>query len=298
MVTVNEQYSYDILMRDIEALQARYPQFIRVETLGYSVLGREIPILILGNDNATKQVWVDGAIHGREYMTSQVVMMQVERLLQISKEAGTFVWPNVQYHIAPMLNPDGVELSRFGLSSVADPARKLEILAINRGSEDFTRYKANANGVDLNSNFPAYWEQKDTGVYAPAPEGFKGYAPLSQPETQAVAQYIQRRLDASVSYHAVGAEIYWYFYQTGDALERDRAVAIAVGNITDYTLMPEEDSLSGAGLRDYQILDYGRIGLTIEIGPTTTAAPPPLSDLDVIWERNRDVLLKLPLYIP
>jgi hypothetical protein len=95
----------------------------------------------------------------------------------------------------------------------------------------------------------------------------------------------------------VGAEIYWYFYQTGDALERDRAVAIAVGNITDYTLMRRRircparaEGLSDFGLR--------RIGLTIEIGPTTTAAPPPLSDLDVIGERNRDVLLKLPLYIP
>lgn len=298
MVTVDEQYSYDVLMQDIAALQERYTQFMRVETLGYSVLGREIPLLILGNDNATKQVWVDGSIHGREYMTSQVVMMQVAWLLQISEEAGTFVWPNVQYHIVPMLNPDGVELSRFGLSSVDDLQKREELLAINGGSEDFTRYKANANGVDLNSNFPAYWEEKDTGVYAPAPEGFKGYAPLSQPETQAVARYIQRRLDASVSYHAVGAEIYWYFYQTGDRLERDRAVAIAVGNITDYRLMPEQDSLSGAGLRDYQILDFQRIGLTIEIGPTTTPAPPPLSDLDVIWQRNRDVLLRLPLYIP
>ncbi len=211
------------------------------------MLGREIPILILGNDNATKQVWVDGAIHGREYMTQPG-----------GDDAGGAAAPNIQgggdvrlaecavSYCADAQPGRGGAFALWALS-VADPARKLEILAINRGSEDFTRYKANANGVDLNPISRLIGSRRNRGICAGAGGILRAMRRCRSRRPQAVAQYIQRRLDASVFLSCCGR---------GDLLvllsDRRRAGAGSGGGYRSreyYGLYAdaEEDSLSGAG---------------------------------------------------
>ena len=51
------------------------------------------------------------------------------------------------------------------------------------GSAASTRH--NANGVDLNRNFPYRWQPQD-GVYE------SGAGPASEPETQAMQRFIER----------------------------------------------------------------------------------------------------------
>ena len=318
MVTTDQQYSYELLLSDIESLQKDFPGYFQRSGLGLSVLGRDMPLLTIGNpQRASTIIWVDASIHAREYMTSQIVMLSFQYLLEqldskpasASGESSSFRWENgimqpaipvsqtmqlnssaVCFYIAPMLNPDGVNLSRFGLDSVSEQWRHKELIAMNNGSRDFTYWKANINGVDLNSNFPAYWKEKDTGVYKPGPSGYKGTAPLSQPETKHVAFFLRRRMEKSISYHAQGAEIYWYFRQEEPLLRENLQFAETLEGLTRYRLMPKSESLSGAGLRDYQIDQFKRSALTVEIGPVTGPAPMPLRDLNTINRRNRTTL--------
>ncbi|MDL2289598.1 hypothetical protein LJB83_02420 [Clostridia bacterium OttesenSCG-928-F22] len=316
MVTTNKQYSYDILLSDIADLQQRYPNCLHRSILGKSVLGRDIPLLTLGKPSAKTVIWIDAGIHAREYMSCQIVMLALEYLLQRENgevwpynTSNTYIWQNGQmrlreaskeaacppdtgvcFYIAPMLNPDGVELARFGLDSVADRSRHNALLRMNDQRRDFTYWKANINGVDLNSNFPAYWQQKDTGVTSPGPQGYKGPFPVSEAETKSIVAFLQHRMDKSISYHAQGAEIYWYFRQEEPYLTRNLQFGETLQGLTQYALMPREDSLSGAGLRDYQIYNYKRLGLTVEIGPASTNAPMPLSDLPAINGRNKKTL--------
>lgn len=53
----------------------------------------------------------------------------------------------------PMVNPDGVELCKRGVTSAPKNVRK-SLLRLN-GSDDFRAWKANGRAVDLNVNFDA-----------------------------------------------------------------------------------------------------------------------------------------------
>ena len=68
-----------------------------------------------------------------------------------------------------MTNPDGVALALGGLSSVKEPSRADFLRGLN-GGEDFSLWKANANGVDLNVNFDARWGAGIKNVFSPARE--------------------------------------------------------------------------------------------------------------------------------
>ena len=302
--TATQNYSHELMLFDIDTLHTVFPGLLRVDSLGMSMLGRDIPLLEIGNPNAHKAVWVEGSNHGREYMTTQVILRQLEFLLQ-NYDRGILdgillkkALNSVNVYIVPMLNPDGVELSQRGLCSTPEPARSL-LLQMNNGSEDFTKWKANVRGVDLNSNFYAHWIGKDTGVCAPAPQGYKGSQPFSEPETQAAVNFIDRTdISVSLSYHAQGGEIYWYFYQDGKRRERDRALAELLAKRTGYRLMSEEESLSGGGLRDYQIERHSRMAYTIEIGPSSTdATPVPIEDFHEIFRQNQYVIWSVINYI-
>ena len=57
------------------------------------------------------------------------------------------------------------------------------------GSTDFSGWKANIRGVDLNNQFPANWEieKERKEPKSPAPRDYPGDAPLTEPETKAMA---------------------------------------------------------------------------------------------------------------
>jgi len=121
------------------------------------------------------RILVVGGIHGDEYASVSVVFKWMKIL--DSHHSGLFHW-----YFAPLLNPDGL---------------------LRRKSQ-----RMNANGVDLNRNFPTpnwlaktrhYWVKK-TGRN---PRRYPGIAPLSEPESQWLAATIHRfRPDAIVAVHA------------------------------------------------------------------------------------------------
>ena len=116
-----------------------------------------------------------GGIHGDERTASSIVLQWLDALNQ--SEVQEFQW-----RIAPLVNPDGL------LAAKAT--------------------RVNANGVDLNRNFPTpnwsqeaprYWKAR-TGS---DPRRFPGRAPLSEPESRWVSDQIdQFRPDVIISVHA------------------------------------------------------------------------------------------------
>ena len=67
-------YTYEEMMDDIEELAVIYGDVLSVEISGESIDGRQIPQLVLGNPEASAKIFIQAGIHGREYMTSQLVM--------------------------------------------------------------------------------------------------------------------------------------------------------------------------------------------------------------------------------
>ncbi len=293
-----QNFTYAMMNDAIKKLKRRFPEYLTVTSLGTSTAGRDIPLLLLGNPEAPKRIWVDVSLHAREHMCTQIVMNQIEFLLN-NYDFGVFegkrlrdTLANVCLYIVPMGNPDGVELCQRGLASVKDRAHREYLREINLGSDDFSRWKANIRGVDLVSNFDAKWAEKETVADSPAPYGYKGTHPLSEVESRHCAEFITKvGFDMTISYHAVGGELYWWFGQEDSRQDRDFLIAMDFADLTGYSLISKERSLTdSAGLKDWSIQTFHTPGITVELGPVTSIAPIQIGDFLQIWERNKFVL--------
>ncbi|HZI92423.1 MAG TPA: DUF2817 domain-containing protein, partial [Thermoleophilaceae bacterium] len=128
--------------------------------VGRSVRGRPIRALRVGSARARVRVLVVGAIHGNELAGRAVT----RRLRGLRPPRGVALW------LVDELNPDG---------SAA-------------GS------RQNANGVDLNRNFPYRWR----AMGAPFDTYHSGGSPLSEPESRGHANFVRRlRPRVTIYYH-------------------------------------------------------------------------------------------------
>jgi len=287
-----QKYDYTQLMADISLLSSMYPDKITVSSIGTTNFEREIPLIILGNPSASKRVLIHGAMHAREYITSQVIMLTLERYLR-DYDALTYngakysdILSQVAVYIVPMVNPDGVELVNNGIASVPDGYRDI-VLDINKGRSDFSQWKANGVGVDLNNNYGVLGSI-DGKNYAsvPASMGFPGESAFSEPETIAIAD-LTSEMDflSTASYHTKGEIIYWYFGQTGADETRDLAYARELAKLTDYSLVSKSGSSINnlaMGYKDWFVLAFNRPGFTIECGQGSH--PLKVSQLDSIYQ--------------
>lgn len=181
------------------------------------------------------------AIHAREWVTALLALEHVKRGLS---RGGAY--------ILPLANPDGAALSLR--------------------EEGFSLWKANAEGVDLNVNFPALWGTGRANVFLPAPENYVGAFPLCAPESRVLARFTRAVTpDAAVSYHTKGGEIYWEFGQRGEALLRDGKIAAALAEETGYAA--KMISGSAGGYKDWCIRALRIPSFTIEAGSDALSHP-------------------------
>lgn len=117
-------YTYDEMVEDIERLCSDYTECLSYETIGLSVDGRELYEVTLGAPDAPHHIFVQAAIHGREYMTAQLVMRMLE-YYAANYECGSYqgdlyrdLFQNTAIHVVPMANPDGVTISQLGVDAM------------------------------------------------------------------------------------------------------------------------------------------------------------------------------------
>lgn len=300
--TTKVPYTYTEMCEDLLLLEQLYPEIISVDWAGYSVDHRPIPAVKFGNPDAEQTVFVQASIHARESLTTLLVMKQLE---QYAREYDTGscggrsyreIFSGVSLFVVPMTNPDGVSVSQLGPESI----RNAELRALvesfyerdGKGldrSYFFSRYKANANGVDLNRNFAYGWDEY-IGVPGPAADHYKGEAPASEPETKLLIELTKSsEAVAAVSYHATGSVLYWDFGQTGEIRERCLSLVNLVQNLTGYRISyAATDRQDEAGYCEWAVGIHGIPEVTIEVG--TVAAPLPISEFRGVWEHNREVL--------
>jgi len=278
VVPFGEPYGYPQLKRDVASLARRYP-FVRVESIGRSVMGKELYAVKVGEGE--RSVFINGAFHANEWITSPLALRIAEDAARAIDEGETWggvdaaaLLGDVALWVVPMVNPDGVELALRGAG--ADHPHRAKLLAWNGGSEDFSGWKANVRGVDLNDQFPAYWEEERDrrAVGGPGPRDYTGEAPLTEPEAAAVAAFTEARaFDLVLAFHTQGEEIYWN-YRDREPPEAE-ALARAFAEASGYRAVKLTGS--DAGYKDWFIYRYGRPGFTVEAG--LGANPLPTSQL-------------------
>lgn len=123
-------------------------------------------------------------------------------------------------------------------------------------------WKANINGVDLNLQFPAGWENAkkikySQGFNRPSPRDFVGYGPLTEPESLAIYNFtLSNNFRLVIAYHTQGQEIYWNFQ---DFVPKDSfTIAEQFSEASHYTLAEVPYNSSFAGFKDWFIQNYNR----------------------------------------
>lgn len=130
----------------------------RTVLIGRSVHGRAITAQVLGPDAAPRKILLVGCLHGNECAGISV----------LSALARSALPRGIQLWLVPEMNPDGTAVDT----------------------------RQNADGVDLNRNFPFHWWPVFDPTY------YSGPHPLSEPETRAAARLIRRVKPAvTIWYH-------------------------------------------------------------------------------------------------
>lgn len=289
LINGEQPYDYDTMMNDIRQLQTIYP-FLQVSSIGNSVLGRDIPEILVGTGG--KRVHFDGSFHANEWITTPIIMTFLnDYLLSITNHSEirgldtSPLYTQTSISIVPMVNPDGVDLVLHGPPEL-EPYRS-NVIEWNNGNFDFSDWKANIRGVDLNDQFPAEWElERARNPKTPGPRNYGGEQPLSEPEAIAMANLTRRRDFARVlAFHTQGKVIYWGFQNLQPP--ENETLAIEFGRVSGYE--PVETTDSYAGYKDWFIQDWRRPGFTIELGKGVN--PLPITQFDEIYEQSLGIFL-------
>ncbi len=295
---LNRPCDYEYLMKNVMALTAS--GVVRREVLTHSILGREIPLLSIGNGKKTV-VYV-GAHHGMEWITTGVLLdfvseylTRFERKETLFGQRLTYLFSERRILVVPMLNPDGVEYALHGVDESNPLAAR--VTAMN-GSEDFSHWQANARGVDLNHNYNAGFAaykalEKQNNIPCGAPTRYSGEYPESEPETAALCRYLrmfEQDICGVLTLHTQGEEI---FCSCADKLS---AKSMAVGRIlqrmTGYRLARPEGLAAFGGLTDWCIEKLSRPAFTLECGRGEN--PLPLYWRPLIYDKLREALFSFP----
>lgn len=117
-------YTYDRMREDISVLCQRYPDRLCSRVIGTSVDGRDIYEVVLGNPDAENHIMLQAGIHGREYITSQLIMKMLEYYACYYEE-GEYdhvpykeLFQKTAVHAVPMSNPDGITISQLGVDAL------------------------------------------------------------------------------------------------------------------------------------------------------------------------------------
>ena len=297
LVPTDVPFTYELLSLCLEGLAARYP-FLTVRAIGETRYGRKLWQISVGI--GPRKVLYNAAHHANEWITVPVLMKFLEDYARAVSENGRVygfsaqaLYQRTTLHLVPMVNPDGVDLVTGGLRPEDPGWAEARTLAENYPQIPFPEgWKANLRGVDLNLNYPARWEQARQIKFAqgfdrPGPRDYVGAAPLSEPESEAVAGLTNRTEPGlTVSLHTQGNVIYWKFGSMEPPGARELGERFAA--VSGYALEDVPYASGFAGYKDWFILTRDRPGYTVEVGAGEN--PLPLSQFDDIYARTLGIL--------
>ena len=159
-------------------------------TIGNSIKGNKIPAYKLGSGK--KNILIVAGIHGNETGTVKLALNLLGWL-----ESGGARYKELTFLIIPCLNPDGYTEALLHPDYL-------------RGG---TIGRFNANGVDINRNFPtptfqsrAHWARGKN--YEEHVEVYSGEKPNSEPETQALLNLIKKeKVEFIIAFHNAGSDV-------------------------------------------------------------------------------------------
>lgn len=237
---------------DVKSLAKRYSDILKVEVFGKSYMGKDLYVLKLGKGNT--KFLITGTTHARENITTNYIMRTVEEYalayLNSKKYDGYDVnklLNEVTIYYVPLINPDGLDIVNLLKDPIDDPNNP-----VFGKVDEYTKvtWKANGRGVDLNKNYPFYFE--DVQVINPkqtySSQDYHGPYAASEPETYAMIKLCEENdFQFCINLHCKGKVMFWRDVGNG-VIEGDEKLAKLINKQTGYTMWtPTTSRLSYGG---------------------------------------------------
>lgn len=189
-------YTPDEVKEKIYQIASAHPEIVKVEKVTNGLWeGNDIYMVKITKDvdqpNNRPSFIFDAQHHAREVMTSQIAMDMIEYLAEnYGTDAEVTNWvDNINIIVIPMVNPDGVKY----------------VFTTNRW------WRKNRNpecAVDLNRNYDFNWNSCYGSSGYCQDETYRGTAPESEPETQAMDKIMaENPAIYALTYHSYGEYI-------------------------------------------------------------------------------------------
>ena len=269
-------HTYATLTSELQAIAAANPGITRLTSIGQSVQGRELWMMQIARNPDVEQDLPEhlyvGAMHGDEVVGKELLIELINYLVDNdgSDPRVTDLIDDTVIWISPSLNPDGTELGQ--------------------------RY--NANGYDLNRNFPDWYDDPNN-----TPAG-------RQPETQAMMAWVAANsINLSANFHG-GALVANYPFDNNPSGASVFSPTPDPDHPTFYSLSltyaqnnPPMDAspvfpdgvTNGAdwyaitgGMQDWGYVWHGKFDVTLEVSDVKWPAANTLSGF---WDDNRESML-------
>jgi len=193
--------------------------------IGYSVEGRPLEVYQFGS-GPIKRMIIAGIHGGYEWNTIALA----DQLITILPGRTDLVPQDVTLYILRSLNPDG-DHRAHGIYG-----------------------RTNENEVDLNRNWPAYWQAEWPlpGCWNLLPTT-AGPSPASEPETQALMQFLlSQHVDALINYHSAALGIFPGGQPPDPA---SLSLAETIAGVSDYPYPPVDTGCQYTG----QLIDWASL---------------------------------------
>ncbi len=249
---------------------------LKTFSLGKTTLGKQVLACHIGQENGA-QIVVQAGIHAREYVTSLLAVEQATRLQKQPLAFGVY--------FVLCANPDGVAVVLDGFSALPDRQREF----CESKNYEHQLFKANANLVDLNTNFDALWGQGKSNLKLPHFENFVGERAESEAETRILTRFTKIvRPKLTLSYHTKGEVIYYGFdTQSEVSLQRDEKIGLALSAHLGYDL--QRSFFSCGGYKDWVCDKLDVPSYTIEFGNDGLTHPLTEENLPELLNRTENM---------
>ena len=288
-----QYHTYDEMLAELRQVAQQYPQLAKLHDVGdtwQKVNGegnRDLWAMNItgpGDGSQKPGIVFFGNHHARELVTVEIPLILIKHLLEnYGKDPRITELLNTRdVWIVPMVNPDGHIEAEKGANW-----RK------NMNKNDGNRYR----GVDFNRNYGHKWNTGGSSN-SPSSDTYMGKAPFSEPETQAVRDFVKSRpnLKIMMSYHSFSNLILWPWGYTKQRVNNPKLVEMGtkLGQLTGYTPQQAADLYVASGITDdFTFGELGLMSFTTEIGSWGDGFDPPYSRVAQFWNENREAALYL-----
>ena len=233
-----------------------------------------------------KQILITGGIHAREYISSFLVLYLCENYND-----------DVGIYFVPLLNPDGVKICTNGIDFISDECLKKFLFRINNFCNDFSQWKSNARGVDLNVNFDAGFSKSNLVCFTPQKSGYSGEKFESENETLSLVNFIKNKnIFCSISYHTKGEVVYYGYKELNKKqFKNAKNYAKMVSKCIKFKKIRSKNS--SGGLSDYLSFRQNILSVTVELGKDSLIHPIKYDHFFEIKKRQEKLLKRLVKFV-